>query len=78
MTSRAIKQHTIGFAYASSIMSREMKKAGTGAYYYQSKSTRASFDTYAEALEYARKKRTEPSRWSLDHPANSTLTRGRA
>jgi hypothetical protein len=42
-------------------------------YYVDFNDNHTRFDTYADALAYAQTLGTEPDRWSIDHPANSTF-----
>jgi len=69
-------QHYIGYACPTSEIARRCKKYHEGCFFVadtnftNSQDAHTPFNTYEEALAYAKTKGTRPNRWSLDHPAN--------
>jgi hypothetical protein len=62
-------KHTISYAYPHSPMA-DIQGHG---YYVEHNGAHARFDAYAEALAYAQGLGSEPDRWSIDHPSNTTF-----
>jgi hypothetical protein len=68
----AIFKHEIFYAYPTSDIAE--KQQGHGYYVFANKKY-SHFDRYEDALSYAQTLGTDPDRWSIDHPSNSTFLR---
>ena len=62
-------KHSICYAYPTSDLANKVGKHG-----YVVNDT-YQFDSYEDALTYAKTLSTDPDRWSIDHPSNSTFLR---
>jgi hypothetical protein len=60
-------KHTICYAYPTSDLANKVGKHGYVV------NDAHQFDLYEDALSYAQTLGTDPDRWSIDHPANSTF-----
>ena len=60
-------KHSICYAYPTSDLAEKVGKHG-----YVVNNTH-QFDAYEDALAYAQSLGSEPDRWSIDHPSNSTF-----
>jgi hypothetical protein len=60
-------KHSICYAYPTSDLAEKVGKHG-----YVVNDTH-QFDAYEDALAYAQSLGSEPDRWSIDHPSNSTF-----
>ena len=60
-------KHEICYAYPTSDLAEKVGKHG-----YVVNDTH-QFDAYEDALAYAQSLGSEPDRWSIDHPSNSTF-----
>lgn len=59
--------HLICYAYPTSDLANKVGKHG----YFVNDAHQ--FDEYSDALAFAQTLGTDPDRWSIDHPANSTF-----
>jgi len=66
----SIFKHEIFYAYPSSDIADKNKGHG---YYVFANKKYFHFDEYLDALAYAQTLGTDPDRWSIDHPANSSF-----
>lgn len=69
-------QHTITYAYPSSLNAARVGRAAQGAYCLAVGTSIQGYDTYQAAL--AAVAGTQPSRWSMDHPLNARFLRDEA
>lgn len=68
-------KHEISYAYPSSDLAEKMGKHGYMVIYGKEDKTTSTqtisrFDEYADALAFAQSLKTDPARWSIDHPNN--------
>lgn len=65
--------HTIGYAYPTSQIATVLKQHRAGCWYFELGPLRIRCDDYADALRKAAAFKSQPDRWSTDHPLNAAF-----
>ncbi len=73
LVKRGVTAHEISYAYATSTNASVLGFEKTGCFVFETESTFIGVATLAEAKQLATDAKTDPTRWSLDHPHNIDL-----